>query len=274
MLKVLIPLFSFGSAAIIMGTVSASACGPNSDCQLGDRTYRIAMPEGHDGKSSVGAVIFNHGYRGTAAGLMRNKRLTKTISEMGLAFVAPKSAGHDWDIPNAPFKGPRVEMAFFDALKADIVSKHFVDAKKIMVTGFSAGGMMVWNLACNRGDQFAGFAPMSGTFWAPVPKSCPTMPSNIIHMHGAADRVVPMKGRAINETHQGDVNKALELATGTGSFGLWKELPEFDGLSCREKRNDENQIVHLCMHAGGHTFKSTWLTRAWREFKAIGAISD
>ena len=45
---------------------NALACGHKTDCKIGERTYRISMPEGHDGKTKIGAIIFNHGYRGTA----------------------------------------------------------------------------------------------------------------------------------------------------------------------------------------------------------------
>ena len=30
------------------------ACGPDTDCMIDDRTYRIRMPDGHDGQAKVG----------------------------------------------------------------------------------------------------------------------------------------------------------------------------------------------------------------------------
>ena len=211
---------------------------------------------------------------GTAAGLMRNKRLSKMISDMGLAFIAPKSAREDWDIPNAPSKGPRVEIAFFDKLKTDIVQNHHIDPNRIVVTGFSAGGMMTWNLACERGDQFAGFIPMSGTFWAPIPKSCPTFPANIIHIHGTSDGVVPIKGRPIGDTHQGDVEKALRLALSIEGFGPLKPQSETDGLTCTQSKSASGKLVQLCLHSGGHTFKSSWLASAWKTLDRAGAFGS
>ena len=87
---------------------------------------------------------------------------------MGLAFVSPKSAYGDWDIPNSPSqKDGTSEYPFFEKLKADLVEKHGIDPDRIMVTGFSAGGMMTWELACRRGNLFAAYAPIAGTFWNP-----------------------------------------------------------------------------------------------------------
>lgn len=268
--KLIVLLFSIAFATI--HGQNALACGQKTDCKIGERTYRISMPEGHDGKTKIGAIIFNHGYRGTAAGLMRNRGLRKIISDLGVAFVAPKSARDDWDIPNSPQKGPGKEIEFFDRLKEELIAKHSVDGKKIIVSGFSAGGMMTWNLACDRGSRFAGFVPIAGTFWAPVPKQCAELPADIIHIHGTSDKIVPLKGRPIADTHQGDVYKALKLATKSDKFGKWNSMGDFDGLSCQQRVSDTGKMLQLCLHPGGHSFKGVWLKRAWNEFVRIGAI--
>ena len=146
----------------------AFACGPDTDCPLGDRHYRIAMPEGHDGVTPVGAIVFAHGYRGSARGVMRNTGLRRMVSDMGLALIAVKSGDEDWVIPNAP-RHPdtdgAVEFDYFEAVMGDASLRFALDRTRVMMTGFSAGGMMVWNLACARPDLFAGFAPIAGTFW-------------------------------------------------------------------------------------------------------------
>lgn len=255
----------------VLWTSIASACGPDSDCRIGDRTYRIRMPEGATAKP-VGAIIFNHGYRGTAAGIMRNRRMGETIASLGVALVAPKAAGGDWDIPNAPGGGDDRELIYFDALKKTLVERHDIDPQRIMVTGFSAGGMMTWELACKRGDQFAAFAPISGTFWAPVPQSCPTLPAPIIHMHGTSDRVVPLKGRVIQDTKQGDIYKALNLAAPKKTHGNWGSMGEFDGLTCQHKSPENLPPIQFCVHPGGHTMKSSWIVRAWKEFETAGFL--
>ncbi|MEM8750266.1 MAG: PHB depolymerase family esterase [Pseudomonadota bacterium] len=240
---------------------------------IGERSYRIRMPEATQPGKPVGAVIFNHGYKGTADGLMRNKRLARVVSDMGLAFVAPKSAGDDWDIPNAPFPNSNSDVGFFKDLKKQLVSEHNIDADRIMVTGFSAGGMMVWNLACQVGDQFAAYVPISGTFWAPVPQSCATLPVNLVHIHGTSDKVVPMKGRKILKTHQGDVYKSLDLMARSADFGKWRSMGEANGLTCQQ-RDSASHMLRLCLHPGGHSFKSEWLRDAWNAFKDAGTFKS
>ena len=253
LLAVSILLFSDG--------IAAQAFGPDSDCIIGERTYRIRMPAGHDGVTPAGAILFMHGYRGTAAGTMRNKSLGKAVSGLGRALIAPKSAKADWTIPGAPHQGGD-EFAYFDALVEDVTSRFPIDPGRLMVTGFSAGGMMIWNLACYRSDAFAGFAPIAGTFWMPMPESCPGKPVHMIHTHGTSARIVPMAGRPIaTEYHRGDAEKALAMFARDGGYGPAK--PQWaDGLSCKRRINADGKILELCLHPGGHFFRTGYVIRA------------
>ncbi len=90
-------------AALIfaLAALPAWACGVDSDCRLGDRIYRIYVPEGK-AKEPIGAIIFAHGYRGTAAQIMDDKSLIKLADELHVALVAPQSAPEGWQIPNRP----------------------------------------------------------------------------------------------------------------------------------------------------------------------------
>lgn len=248
------------------------ACGADSDCRLGDRIYRIAMPEGYDGRTPVGAIMFAHGYRGTAAGVMRNKSLRRMVSRMGLALIALKSGDEDWVIPHAPrHEGTdgSVEFNYVDAVLRDVTRRFAVDGSRIMAAGFSAGSMMVWNLACAMPDRFIGFAAMSGTFWQKPPKSCNGPVANVIHFHGDADPTVPLAGRQILSTHQGSVMEALDMYKKFGGFGP-AEKTEANGLSCSNRRNKDGEILDFCMFSGGHSFRTEYVRFAWDSFAKAG----
>lgn len=258
------------------GFNAAHACGPDTDCMIGEnRHYRIRMPAGHDGKTKVGAIFFMHGYRGSAAGIMRNKALGKVVSDLGLALVAPKAAYEDWAIPGAPSEHVPIELEYFDSVVADIENKFEIDTSRMMASGFSAGGMMTWNLACDRSKLFAAFAPIAGTFWEPTPKSCETPTANIIHTHGTTDRTVPLAGRRIASTRQGDVLAVLDMYAKKGNFDGARSYKisklQFD---CSELKNNKKQILELCLHPGGHSMKSTYVTNAWNKFVDLGIIKD
>ena len=249
------------------------ACGRTSDCLIGERTYRIVLPAERDDTRPLGAIVFAHGYRGSADGIMRSDGLIGLAEDLGVAFVAANADGRDWRIPGVPSfpEADGVEaLAYFDALRQALIDRHGVDPDRIVASGFSAGGMMVWHLACHRGQDYAGFIPLSGTFWAPLPETCPTTAVDLIHYHGTEDTVVPLEGRPINQSRQGDVRKALALFTEQGGYrpadsesGAHEPDAELD---CTLALNDQGQRLELCLYAGGHGFEREHLVHAMRLF--------
>lgn len=249
----------------------AAACGADTDCALGDRTYRIHVPPGAE---QPGAIIFAHGFRGSAQGTMKNEGLRSLADRLGVALVAVKSLDDAWRIPGVP-ADPSTdgaeEIAYFEALVPVLSEKHGIETDRMLMTGFSAGGMMTWQLACTRGDLFAGYAPISGTFWAPVPQTCPGAPVHLFHTHGISDRMVPMKGRPIGPTRQGDVQIAVDMLREEGAYDQREQFSD-EELSCTREINRSGHVLELCLHDGGHVLRARFVERAWRRLEALGAL--
>lgn len=259
--------------ALLASGGAARACGPDTDCLIGERHYRIAMPEGNTG-APVGAVVFAHGYRGSADAVMKNTNLRRLVSEMGLALIALKSADEDWVIPFAPRHmdtDGSVEFRYVEAVLDDVTRRFPVDPDRLMAAGFSAGGMMVWNLACVMPERFAGFAAIAGTFWMKPPESCAQPAASLLHIHGSSDPTVPLKGRPILETRQGNVAEALEMYEQIGGFSPAGRT-SFEDLECRSLSNPSGEILDFCLHPGGHSFRSSYLRFAWERLHAAGQL--
>ncbi|WP_238475553.1 hypothetical protein [Rhodophyticola sp. CCM32] len=118
---------------------------------------------------------------------------------------------------------------------------------------------MTWTLACGMSESFAGFVPMSGTFWAPVPDNCPTPPASLVHIHGTEDGVVPLGGRPIAQTRQGDVLTALALYADHGRFTETGTVTAPGNMTCRQSQNPAGQLLDFCTFPGGHSFSATRL---------------
>ncbi|WP_299677217.1 prolyl oligopeptidase family serine peptidase [uncultured Roseobacter sp.] len=267
------PLSLLASALLFCGG-PALACGPDTNCPLGDRHYRIAMPKGHDGTTPVPAIVFSHGYRGSAQGVMRNGSLRRMASEMGVALIAAKSEGDDWVIPNAPRHmetDGAPEFDYFAALLDDAMAHYPIDGDRIVATGFSAGGMMTWNLACSMSDRFAGFIPISGTFWLKPPETCAGPVASIVHIHGTADRTVPLDGRPIGPTHQGKVSAALEMYRSYGDFERRSEATYGD-LECVEEASATGEMLKFCLFEGGHAFRTEFVRFGWDQLAEAGRL--
>lgn len=253
---------------------SVVACGVETDCMIGERTYRVRLPNGAADGAKLGAIVMAHGYRGTAAGIMRNQNLAALADELGVVLVATKSANEDWDIPGVPSDVASTgeeELAYYDAVLAAMQNQHNVDPERVMMTGFSAGGMMVWTLACHRSGSFAGFAPIAGTFWDPVPETCEGSVASIVHIHGDADPTVPLEGRRIAQTKQGSVPQALEMYQRYGGFGSAEQSAR-GRLTCDARENPAGAILDFCLFSGGHSFSVDFIRSAWSRFAAAGLI--
>ena len=247
-------------------------CGVDEPCRVPDGEYRVRMPKGWDGSSRVGAILFLHGYGGTAEHEINNKRLIAAASELDLALIAPQGQERSWSFPG-PYRQQRDDLAFIRSVLDDTVARHSVDPDRIMASGFSVGGSMVWYLACYMGDRFAGFAPVAGAFWEPLPQDCPGPEPNLFHVHGTHDTVVPMAGRVIRDVgRQGDVRKGFALWEAKGACtdeAPVEFAPEGLELACERRTECAGKTIELCLHSGGHVFKTAWVRRAWQELAAI-----
>lgn len=261
-------------ALLLMLVQPAFACGSDTDCPVADRLYRIAMPDGHDGTSAVPALIWSHGYRGSAAGVMRNGSIRRMLSDAGIALIAAQGVGGTWDLPYGPRtfdSDGSAEFAYFDAVIEDAVAHHHIDPDRIIASGFSAGGMMVWNLACSNPENFAGFIPMSGTFWLKPPEACTGPAASIVHIHGTTDKTVPLTGRQIRETKQGEVEEALAMYRAYGNFGAVKAA-EVGALNCQTRNNPTGEILQFCLFEGGHSFRTEYLAHGIKTLQDAGQL--
>lgn len=261
-------------AAVFLGS-AAMACGPTTKCIVGDRHYYVAMPAGHDGRSLVGGIVFSHGMQGTAKGVMGNETLRGIASDLGVALIAVKSIGEDWSLPNGPRNVAPVAgtFAYFDAVVRDVTRRFAIDPDRLLATGYSAGGMMTWNLVCERPRMFAAFAPMAGTFWKEPPKRCKKPVANVLHIHGLTDLTVPLEGRVIKGVRQGNVYDVLERYGRMGRFRPkgTRVVPALE-LECTLSRNRRGTMLDFCLYPGRHKYDSRYVQFAWRHFEKAGVF--
>lgn len=244
---------------------AATACGRGTDCEVPLGTYRIAMPD----EPARGVILYFHGYRGTAAGVMRNGALVDAALARGLAVVAPQGLDRTWSFPGSP-RDARDETAFMRQVHDDMLARFDLPAERIMVTGFSTGGTMTWHMACDLGGLFAGYAPIAGAYWEPEPERCPSEPPVLLHIHGTADRTVPMQGRPIGpRAHQGDVRESIAQWRRQAQCGTEPRLRRQGRLTCARWTECEAGVIELCLHDGGHSIRSEWVLGAWDELAEI-----
>ncbi|MGG5820668.1 alpha/beta hydrolase family esterase [Falsiroseomonas sp. HW251] len=255
---------------LMLFAVPALACGPDTDCVLGERTYRIRMPDHATGP--VGAIVFAHGAGGKASDIMEDEELAQAVSGLGLALIAPQAApGRSWRMRRTEAQPPgetMIEIEYLDRMMADAASRFPIDRSRVMMSGMSAGGMLTWYVACYRRDAYAGFAPIAGTFWTMMPTDCGAPPSWMRHIHGRQDQTVPLAGRTgRGGARQGNVHEAMAMLASAGGFGPPRQAV-VDGQDCEIRGNGPGQVLELCLHDGGHDYRVADIVSAWRALAA------
>jgi polyhydroxybutyrate depolymerase len=254
---------------VLVKPAEAQACAAGEICRFsGNAEYRVSPPPNWDGKAKIGALIFVHGHRSSAAEMIAYKELVDAAHALGLMLVAPQGQGDSWSTPGSPGEGRRDELAYISGLLDDLAKRFPLDQKRIVGSGFSQGASVIWEIACKGDGRFSAFIPVAGVWWQPMPKSCTAPPRPMLHIHGTADNVMPLKGRNLRDRwQQGDVLQAFATMREVHQCPRDAALPTPLGpMSCSfENRCGSGKKIALCMHPGDHHMNPSWLmeAKAW-----------
>jgi phospholipase/carboxylesterase len=114
--------------------------------------------------------------------------------------IGPGMAGYGW-FPLDPSKP--IDIAAFersaDALRefvADALEKFPIDPDRIVVAGFSQGGVMAYELALREPSRFAGLAALSSWFPTQLAETLEKKPEHegfpVLVIHGTRDSMLPI----------------------------------------------------------------------------------
>lgn len=165
--------------------------------QLGERKYLLALPEPFDVNRSYPLVMAFHYSGGSAEVMAQITKLDKLSADY--IVVYPQAAVEEWNEGcgcNKPARLGIDDVAFVDAILAEMQSRYKVDTDRIFATGYSQGGLFVHNLACKRSNVFRAVAIVSAPMSVQLASSCdPTDPISVMMIHAEDDAVLPFYGQ-------------------------------------------------------------------------------
>lgn len=125
------------------------------------RTYELYVPDAYDGKKTYPLVFVLHGDGGDGAGIRSGFKL-EAESGGGAIFVYPDGNGSDstWHIDDANSLGK--DVAFIDAIAADLGTRLCSDKQRIFAVGFSKGAYFANMLGCLSKTDFRAVVAHSG----------------------------------------------------------------------------------------------------------------
>jgi polyhydroxybutyrate depolymerase len=266
-----------GSAAVLAPQAVLAECPRSGSCSIESGRYIAMPPPDWDGVSKLPTLVFLHGYSQTPDSYVEPTGwFARFGSENGVFLIVPEGKGKTWSYIGSPMEG-RDDAGFIAKVLDDVEARYPVDASKTWISGFSQGGSMAWYAACAMGERFVAATPIAGAFWEPMPTNCAKGPLNLMHIHGLADEVVPMKGRPIGERwRQGDVLGSIGiLAASNGCQSTGEPLPDTIGAmgECRRTTSacdgKPKARIALCLHEGGHAFRREHLEAGWLFVKSL-----
>lgn len=261
------------------GHAAMAGCGAVPDaCELAGGDYHVALPPDASGAPMV---LFLHGAGGTGETAMRNTGMIDRFLDRGYAVIAPTGSrrfrqgqGRVWSF--YPGRRDRDETAFLKSVVADAADRFGTDSARVLMTGFSAGGFMVYYLACEAPATFTAYASVSGGFWRPHPEGC-SGPARLFHTHGWTDNVVPLEGRFLGggRFQQGDIFAGLEIwRQANGCEDNRPDRFSATGPFLRRKwlRCADGSALEMALHPGGHMVPAGWADMVIDWFEALDEV--
>ncbi|MFO7857067.1 MAG: polyhydroxybutyrate depolymerase [Paracoccaceae bacterium] len=261
-----------GLAAALLalaGAAPARACeAPETPCAAPGGVYHLATPEG---EGPHPAVMFLHGWGGRAAGVIATEAVVAPLLAAGWAVVAPQGeprrpgeAGGPWNSRNDP--EARDDVAFLASVAGHAAETAGLARGRMLLAGFSGGGMMAWRQACDAPESFRAYLPIAGLLWRPLPEAC-AGPVRLLHVHGWSDPVVPMEGRSVagGRLTQGDLFAGLDLLRRAN--GCARDDPDAygaEGAFLLRRWTDcaPGSALGFALFDGGHRIPEGWAALA------------
>jgi polyhydroxybutyrate depolymerase len=250
-------------SGLLSGCVSDTRCPADlSGChEVEGGRYLVLEPAGWDGQSDLPMLLYFHPYNGSDDSARSRGWLKDELDARGILGVFPNGIRGTWAHVGSP-SSARDELAFLDAVLADVEARWPVAGR--LASGFSQGGSMAWDAACYRGDRFDAFLPIAGSFWEPLPETCPAGPVNLRHTHGLSDGTVPMEGRPIGQMQQGDVLEGMAIWRAVDGCAEEPDRTETVGVSTCQIWSSCGSAheLSLCLHDGAHEIPTGWVSES------------
>jgi len=277
-------------AALVLASPARAAAGAGCDPDVpkGQTTFTMTsggmervvvayVPRAYNGRVRLPLVLDLHGSSSTAAeqsvrsGLARTAEAKRFIvaAPQGLLPAGPPAGTFRWNVPGVTTTDPnapddeRFLTDVIDRLKATLC----VDPARVYGAGYSGGGRMISQYACDHADRLAAIAPVAGLRAGfpitgpngsqPDPATCkPTRPVPVITFAGTGDPVNPYTGGGAAYWQYGTAIAQARWAQLNGCRQGPRVQPvsaHVDRIAYTACRRDAD-VVQYRVAGGGHTW--------------------
>lgn len=236
------------------------------------RTYRVYVGSSLPAAGPVPLLLAFHGGGGSGAQFQANSGFDGLAESKGFLVVYPdgvgSAAGADalrtWN--GGACCGPAArfdvdDVGFVRLLIEDLRSSYPIDGDRVYAAGHSNGAILAYRLACELADQLDAVGFQAGDLELDV--CAPAAPAALLHIHGSADRNLPIGGGVGPDSMSGVAFRAARFsietyaaATGCEGTSHTSVDPDNADVSITEWTHCDGGVdVRLLAVAGaGHTW--------------------
>ncbi|MFL2857531.1 MAG: hypothetical protein ACJ0DK_03905 [Planctomycetota bacterium] len=158
------------------------------------------------------------------------------------------------------------EVGFADAMIDAMVADYSADPQRMFACGFSLGGSLMWDYACELSDHFAAVGVVAANMWEWSQSACtPAQPIGIVHILGTNDFYAPYNGNqysiatSVQNSFWAAVNQAQSAPTETSQGGGVTLFQWAEGPGC-------HTVAHYRIQNGDHGWPAFSQQALWSFF--------
>ncbi len=286
--------------AVMFVVIAAGPLSPGDhkrviDVNGSQRPYQVHVPPQAAPPEGFPLVLVFHGFGTNFDTIQELCGMSETADRAGFVVAYPEGTGSGvFRVFNAgSLKGSLVDslpddVAMTARLIDDLAGSLPVNPRRVFATGMSNGGMMCYRLAAELSDRIAAVASVAGTMARGLPAPPRQVP--VLHLHGTADRVVPMTGPPEETTDSFvfvSVDETIRFWTrvdGCTGTPVTEPYPDTQDDGMRAERieyrnaNYKPMVVLIKIEGGGHTWPGrsgpAFLGKSSRDISANEIIWD
>lgn len=154
-----------------------------------DGTYRLIVPDSYDESNPAPLLIALHPTSSSPNAMAVFTGFDEYAEDMGMIVAYPQADGVIWNEGDPENGVERDDVAFINAVVAEIQSQYAIDETQITLTGFGSGGLMAYRIACESPEAFSAIAIVSALMWGYHAENCPesSSPVNMLILRGSED---------------------------------------------------------------------------------------
>lgn len=153
------------------------------------REYYVSYPENAKGQCPL--ILNLHNFYGSALFIKQASELDDYALHANIAVVYPEGINNSWNVGTSWDNNDNDDVGFIDALIDSVAANFEIDLNRVYACGYSNGGYMAYELACNLSHKITAFGSVCGNFMLNEDQACDqNRKIPIIDFHGTGDPFV------------------------------------------------------------------------------------